>query len=68
VDITIGQFLKRQSNSGSRSAENVSDKRLGSEVQPAQCNESTANLAQAVGSSSPMQTQVSAIHSDKDKL
>jgi len=34
----ISQFLKRKSISDSRSVENISDKRLGIEVQPAQTN------------------------------
>ena len=35
----IRQFMKRKSNSDSRSVENISDKRLNIEVQPAQTNE-----------------------------
>jgi len=56
--------MKRKSISDSQSAENISDKILRCEVQPAQTDVSTANAV--MDSSSPIQTQSSAVHNNND--
>jgi len=56
--------MKRKSISHSQSVENISDKILRSEVQPAQTNASTANAV--VDISSPIQTQLSIVHNNND--
>jgi len=59
----IEYFMKR-SISDTQSVENISYSILRSEVQPAQANVSTANVV--VDSSSPIRTQLPAVHNNDD--
>ena len=58
------KFMTRKSISYNQSVENISDERLKNEVQPAQTNVSTTNVV--LDSSSPIQTQMSAVHNNND--